>query len=94
MILLEFLQHTTNIAGVLPDPQPEQPPGTDGITTVINWVAWIALIAGVVGFLISAASLAVAAFSGRESNSFKGLVLSVVVCILVGAAGGILAIFV
>jgi hypothetical protein len=94
MIWLDLLQQFTNVAAVLPDPQPEQPPGTDGITTVINWVAWIALIAGVVGFLGSAAYLGIASFTGREINGVKGLVISIFVCILVGAAGAILAIFV
>jgi len=93
MIWLDLLS-LTNVAGVLPNPQPEQPPGTEGITTVINWVAWIALIAGVVGFLGSTAYLGIASFTGREINGLKGLVISIFVCILVGAAGGIMAIFV
>lgn len=94
MMLLDLLHQVTNMAGVLPDPQPEQPPGTDGITTIINWITWLCLIAGVIGFLVSAGYLAFASFTGREINGVKGLVISIFVCVLVTAAGTILAVFV
>ena len=55
------------------NPTPEQPPGTDGILTVLNWISWIVIVAGMAGFLISAGTLAFAAFTGREVNSFKGM---------------------
>lgn len=78
----------------LPDPTPEQPPGTEGFLTVLNWVSWIMIIGAVAGFLISAGYLAFAAWTGREINGFKGLVLAIVAAILVGSAGGIMRIFV
>ncbi|WP_270973910.1 TrbC/VirB2 family protein [Trueperella pyogenes] len=31
---------------------PAQPPGTEGIQTIIGWVAWIATALGVVGIII------------------------------------------
>lgn len=93
-MLFDLLQQSIGLAAVLPDPQPEQPPGTGGITTVINWITWLCLIAGVIGFLVSAGYLAFASFTGREINGVKGLVISIIVCILVTAAGAILAVFV
>lgn len=80
--------------GTVPVPTPEQPPGTDGFLTVLNWVSWIVIICGVVGFLISAGTLAFASFTGREVNSFKGLVLAILCCVLAGAVGGIMQVFV
>ena len=29
------------LAGVIPDPDPVQPPGTGGVTTLIGWLKWI-----------------------------------------------------
>ena len=78
----------------LPNPTPEQPPGTDGFLTVLNWISWIVIIAGLAGFLISAGTLAFAALTGREVNSFKGLVLAIIVCILASAAGTIVQVFI
>lgn len=91
---MSLLTITTNLAGVLPNPTPEQPPGTDGFVTVLNWMSWIGIIIGVAGFLASAGTLAFAAWTGREINSFKGLVLAIVACILVGAVGGIMRVFI
>lgn len=82
------------IATALPKVTPEQPPGTEGFTTLLNWVAWGAIICGLAGFFISAGFLAFSAFTGREATGFKGLVISIIVCILVSAAGVILAVFV
>jgi 4-hydroxybenzoate polyprenyltransferase len=78
----------------LPDPTPEQPPGTEGITTLLNWLSWIVIIMGMAGFLISAGYLAFASFTGREINGFKGLVLAIIVCILATSAGAIMRVFI
>lgn len=93
-MLLETLMAAQNLAGVLPNPVPEQPPGTEGITTLLNWISWIVIVLGVVGFLSSAGYLGVAAFTGREVQGFKGLALSIVVCILAVGAGAIMQVFV
>ena len=61
-----LIEVATAITGVLPNPEPEQPPGTEGVSTLINWLAWGALILGLAGFLASAGYLAFAAFTGRE----------------------------
>ena len=52
-----LIEVATAITGVLPNPEPEQPPGTEGVSTLINWLAWGALILGLAGFLASAGYL-------------------------------------
>ncbi|WP_235915524.1 hypothetical protein [Puerhibacterium puerhi] len=79
---------------MLPDPTPEEPPGFDGITTILNWLSWAVIILGVAGFLVSAGYLAFAAFTGREINGFKGLIISIIVAILATAVGVIFRVFV
>ncbi|WP_258059281.1 hypothetical protein [Clavibacter michiganensis] len=83
-----------SVQGIVPNPTPEQPPGTEGLLTVLNWISWIVIIGGVAAFLVAAGTLAWAAHTGRESNSFKGLLLAIVSGILAAAAGGIMQIFV
>jgi hypothetical protein len=83
-----------NLAGVLPDPTPEQPPGTEGFTTLLNYISWGVITLGLAGFLASAGYLAFAAFTGREINGFKGLVLAIIVCILATSAGAIMRVFI
>ena len=53
----------------VPNPTPEQPPGTEGITTMLNWLAWAAIVGGLAGFLGCAAKLGVAAFTGRATEA-------------------------
>jgi hypothetical protein len=89
-----LLATATNLAGVLPDPTPEQPPGTEGFTTLLNYISWGVITLGLAGFLASAGYLAFAAFTGREINGFKGLVLAIIVCILATSAGAIMRVFI
>lgn len=89
-----LLATAINLAGVLPDPTPEQPPGTEGFTTLLNYISWGVITLGLAGFLASAGYLAFAAFTGREINGFKGLVLAIIVCILATSAGAIMRVFI
>lgn len=92
--MLQAVEMLQTVVGVIPDVSPEQPPGTDGFTTLLNWISWAVIICGVAGFLASAGFLAFAAFTGREINGFKGLIIAIIVCILATGAGAIMRVFV
>lgn len=93
-MFLNILTTGISIAGTIPNPTPEQPPGTEGFTTILNWIAWAVIIMGIAGFLASAGFLAFASFTGREINGVKGLIISLIVCILAISAGTIINVFV
>lgn len=93
-MFLNILTTGISIAGNIPNPTPEQPPGTEAFTTILNWVAWAVILMGIAGFLGSAGFLAFASFTGREINGVKGLVISLIVCILAVSAGTIINVFV
>lgn len=93
-MFLEVLTAGIDVAATIPNPTPEQPPGTEGFTTILNWIAWAVIIMGVAGFLVSAGFLAFASFTGREINGFKGLIISLIVCILAISAGTIINVFI
>ncbi|MGO2031839.1 MAG: hypothetical protein ACTH2A_12905 [Glutamicibacter ardleyensis] len=93
-MFFEVLTAGIDVAATIPNPTPEQPPGTEGFTTILNWIAWAVIIMGVAGFLVSAGFLAFASFTGREINGFKGLIISLIVCILAISAGTIINVFV
>ena len=92
--MLDMLAAASTYASVIPDINPEQPPGTDGFLTIVNYLAWGGIILGVCGFICSAGYLAFASFTGREIQGFKGLIIAILVCVLIAAAGTILAVFV
>ena len=37
----------------LPDPAPQQPPGTEAISTVLGWAKWVGLVAAILGFIFA-----------------------------------------
>ncbi|WP_298461185.1 hypothetical protein [uncultured Cellulomonas sp.] len=82
------------LTGVIPNPTPEAPPGSEPILQVLNWVSWLAIIVSVAGFIVAAGGLAFAHHSGREMNNFKGLAFAILAAILIGGVGAIMQIFV
>ena len=94
--MLELLMDLPSLASVLavPDVAPEEPPGVGNFTTLLNWIAWGVIMLGLAGFLASAGYLAFASFTGREIQGFKGLVITIIVCILAVAASTIIQVFV
>ena len=65
------------VAADVPDPTPIRPPGTEGLTTLLNWGMWLVTFAGIVGVLISAGSMMLAHRRGEggEQASKLGWVL-------------------
>lgn len=68
---------------------PVQPPGTEGLNTIINFLAWGAFAVCLVGFIGAGAGMAVKHHRGEEMASMKGLGLSLVGTVLIGAATAI-----
>ncbi len=63
-----------------------QPPGTQGVVTVINWGAWIAFACCTIGLLYAAGKVAVRHHGGRsmEDTGFSGPIIG---CIVGSCAG-------
>ncbi len=59
-------------------PTPQRPPGTEGLTTLMNWGMWVVTFAGIIGVLIAAASMMLAHRRGEggEQASRLGWVLA------------------
>lgn len=49
-------------------PTPEQPPGTAGLSTLLNWALWLVTFAAVIGVLITAGSMMLAHRRGEGSE--------------------------
>jgi len=80
----------SSIIAAVPDPgRGSQPPGSDGLVTIIKWAAWIGLAVCVLGVIIAGASMAVASRrgDGGEHMSKLGWVLGG--CIIIGSASGL-----
>lgn len=74
-----------------PIPGQQQPPGTEGLTTMLSWAGWLVSFVCVVGFLVVAAMMATKhrrGEGGAEAMASLGWVCGGCV---VGAAAGTLA---
>lgn len=69
-VLVTAIQTVVEVAAVLPadlpNPDPVQPPGTDGFTSIMGWAKWVALAVAIL------ALFAVGAMMGLNSRRGEG----------------------
>lgn len=82
----------TDILAILPsqvpNPDPVQPPGTEGLTTIMGWAKWVALAICVLGLMAAGALMAIQSRRGEggEHVGKIGMALGGVIVISAGAA--------
>jgi len=83
-----FTSAATHLAakGNVPNPHGVQPPGTAGLTTVLNWTFWGVTFLCVVGVLMVAGAMAVSHRRGEGGEHLAKLGWVLGACVL-GAAG-------
>lgn len=86
-MLYLILSVTTDIATAIPDPAPVQPPGTEGVSTIIGWAKWGGLALCALAIIGAGASFAWARKHGEGSQSAKWLGLVLVAVMII--SGGI-----
>ena len=69
----------------IPDPAPAAPPGTEGVTTVLNWASWIVAVLCGLGVLIVAGTMAVQHRRGEGFQAAGKLGWVLGACVLLGA---------
>ena len=57
----------------LPTPSPSQPPGTEGLNSILNWVKWVALSVCIAALIIAGARMAIQARRG-EGGAHAGAI--------------------
>jgi hypothetical protein len=70
----------------IPTPTAVQPPGTEGLLTVLNWVTWIVTAACVFGVLVVAGMMAVSHRRGQGSEAVGNLGWVMGGCVLAASA--------
>ena len=72
-----------------PQPGRQQPPGTEGLTTMLSWGGWGVSFACVAGLLVVAAMMAIKHRRGEPGESMGSLGWVLGACVLGSAAGPI-----
>lgn len=77
------------LAGGIPNPTGVQPPGTEGLATILNWVFWIITVLCVLGVLMVAGAMAIAHRRGEGDQHMSKLGWVMGACVLAGAASSL-----
>ena len=89
MIALELLQAANDFAAAvpleIPNPDPIQPPGTDGVTTVLSWLKWIGYVVVGGAIVIGGIMIAISQRRGEGSDALPKILWPMAGAIVIGA---------
>lgn len=84
-----------NLAGDgLPNPNPERPPGMQGIDDLLNWAQFLAFAVAIGGLIVAGAMLAINLRNGQGSDEGVMLTKPIIGALVISAAGAIIGILV
>ncbi|MGO3649997.1 hypothetical protein [Agrococcus casei] len=87
--LTTFLTSTIAMLTVIPNPDPTQPPGSEGILAILGWAKWVALAVCVAGLIIAGAMLAINSRRGEGGEIAGRVVAALIGVIIISAAAAL-----
>lgn len=73
----------------VPDPDPIQPPGTEGFTTIMGWAKWVALAMCVLGLFAAGALMAVHSRRGEGGEHAGKIAMALGGVVVISAAASL-----
>ena len=73
----------------VPDPNPVQPPGTEGFTSIMGWAKWVALAVCVLGLIAAGALMAIQSRRGEGGEHVGRIGMALGGVIVISAAGAL-----
>lgn len=83
------MYHAGNLAAAIPNPGPIQPPGTEGLVSIMGWVKWIALAVCIIGLVVAGALMAVNSRRGEGGEHMGKIAMALGGVIVISAAGAL-----
>ena len=92
-IALTIAQAATDFVALVPlqvpDPNPVQPPGTEGFTSIMGWAKWVALAVCVLGLIAAGALMAIQSRRGEGGEHVGRIGMALGGVIVISAAGAL-----
>nr|WP_181716184.1 hypothetical protein [Cryobacterium sp.]QJS06040.1 putative membrane protein [Cryobacterium sp.] len=89
MSALEILHAANDFAAALPlqipDPDPVQPPGTEGVTTILSWLKWIGYVVIGGAIIIGGTLIAISFRRGEGHDALPKILWPMGGAIVIGA---------
>jgi len=73
----------------LPTPSAEQPPGTEGLNTILNWAKWIGLAVCIMGLFAAGAMMAIQSRRGEGGEHVGKIGMALGGVIVISAAASL-----
>ena len=81
-----------HIAGVIPDPDPVQPPGTEGVTTILSWLKWIGYVVVGGAIIVGCMAIAVNFRRGEGQDAITKIIWPMAGAIVIGGGAALIGI--
>lgn len=89
MSVLEILNAANDFVAVvplqIPDPDPVQPPGTEGVTTILSWLKWIGYVVIGGAIIIGGTLIAISFRRGEGHDALPKILWPMAGAIVIGA---------
>lgn len=91
--LLTSLSETAHhITGLIPDPEPQQPPGTEGVTTILAWLKWIGYVVVGGAIIVGGILIAVSFRRGEGHDALPKILWPMAGAIVIGGGAALIGI--
>ncbi|BDZ44011.1 hypothetical protein GCM10025865_33540 (plasmid) [Paraoerskovia sediminicola] len=85
MALYESLAAAADVIALVPDPGPAQPPGTEGVTTIVSWLKWIGYVVVAGAIIVGGIAIAVSFRRGEGHDALPKVLWPMAGAIVIGA---------
>jgi len=94
MLALDVLNlaagNVTHLAGLIPDPAPQQPPGTEGVTTLLSWIKYIGYIVVAGSIIVGGILISISFRRGEGHDALPKILWPCAGAIVIGAGAAII----
>ena len=87
--LTTTIHQAAHLAASIPNPGPIQPPGTEGLVSIMGWVKWIALAVCILGLVVAGALMAIQSRRGEGGEHMGKIAMALGGVIVISAAGSL-----
>ncbi len=92
-LLNDLVAHVATLPSLLPlqlpNPEPSQPPGTEGFSDIMAWAKWVALTVCILALIVAGAMMAIQSRRGEGGEHTGRIAMGLAGVIVISAAAAL-----